>query len=81
MTTAAPKYVDRAAARRETHGQPDHPVPEAKRRKLVADGPPPPAPPPVQPNKNGLDAFNVGAKMLEKMVSTLSVDSSLALIC
>lgn len=44
---------------------------EAKRRKLAADGPPPPAPPPVQPNKNGIEDTNVGAKMLEKMVRSL----------
>ncbi|KAK4705775.1 hypothetical protein P7C70_g438, partial [Phenoliferia sp. Uapishka_3] len=65
--TAAPQYVDRAAARRQVHHQPDHPVPEAKRRKLAADGPPPPPPPPEQPNKNGIEESNVGAKMLQKM--------------
>lgn len=69
--TLAPKYVDRAAARREVFNQPDHPVPEAKRRKIAVDGPLAPAPPPEQPNRNGIEESNVGAKMLEKMVRYL----------
>ncbi|KAM0752948.1 hypothetical protein T439DRAFT_378702 [Meredithblackwellia eburnea MCA 4105] len=64
--SATPKYVDRAAARREAFNQPDHPMPDPKRRK-VDNLPPPPPPPPVQPNKNGIEGSNVGAKMLEKM--------------
>ncbi|KAI5481851.1 RNA-binding protein [Pseudohyphozyma bogoriensis] len=63
---SAPKYIDRAAARREAFNQPDHPVPESKKRKAIED-PAPPPPPPVQPNKNGIEETNVGAKMLEKM--------------
>ncbi|GAA5945160.1 hypothetical protein JCM3775_004875 [Rhodotorula graminis] len=63
-----PKYVDRAAARRDVHGAIDEgPVagPGGKKRKF--DGPEPPAPAPAAPNKDGLEQSNAGRKMLEKM--------------
>ncbi|BGP16678.1 hypothetical protein JCM10213v2_004680 [Rhodosporidiobolus nylandii] len=63
-----PKYVDRAAARREALGQSDHP--DAKganggRKKI--EGPEPPAKVGEAPNKDGLEESNAGRKMLEKM--------------
>lgn len=64
---SGPKYVDRAAARREQFGQPEHPVREGYKkavqveRSVVAE----------QPNKNGIEESNVGSKMLEKMVSLM----------
>lgn len=67
-----PKYFDRAAARRSTYNQADHPEPPTKRKKF--DGPEPPAPIPEAPNKDGLDESNTGMKMLEKMVSFNSSD-------
>ncbi|GAA5939364.1 uncharacterized protein JCM15063_004499 [Sporobolomyces koalae] len=60
-----PKYVDRAAARRSTYNQADHPEPPTKRKKF--DAPEPPAPVPEAPNKDGLEETNAGMKMLEKM--------------
>ncbi|GAA5937958.1 hypothetical protein JCM1841_005036 [Sporobolomyces salmonicolor] len=60
-----PKYVDRAAARRETYSQPDHPEPPQKRKKF--DAPETPKPAPEAPNKGGLEESNAGLKMLEKM--------------
>ncbi|GAA6048600.1 hypothetical protein JCM3770_002049 [Rhodotorula araucariae] len=64
---AKPKYVDRAAARREVHGATeDGPAgPGAKKRKF--DGPEPPLPAGEAPNKDGLEESNAGRKMLEKM--------------
>lgn len=64
LDTDAPKYVDRAAARREAFHQTDKPKNE-KRKKF--EGPPPPAVT-EQPNKDGIEESNVGSKMLEKMV-------------
>ncbi|GAA5874348.1 hypothetical protein JCM16303_005821 [Sporobolomyces ruberrimus] len=60
-----PKYVDRAAVRRSTYNQSDHPEPPTKRKKFEA----PEAPTPVAeaPNKDGLEETNAGMKMLEKM--------------
>ena len=73
-----PKYVDRAAARREAFNQPHKPK-EARwqppwklqQQQQAASAPPPPPPPPptVQPNKDGIQESNVGSKLLEKMVS------------
>ncbi|GAA5913667.1 uncharacterized protein JCM6883_004044 [Sporobolomyces salmoneus] len=60
-----PKYVDRAAVRRSTYNQSDHPEPPSKRKKFEA--PEAPAPPPEAPNKDGLEETNAGMKMLEKM--------------
>ncbi|GAA6039432.1 hypothetical protein JCM8097_009543 [Rhodosporidiobolus ruineniae] len=61
-----PKYVDRAAARREALGQSDHPEDGRGGKKKKFDGPE--APKPVeQPNKDGLEESNAGRKMLEKM--------------
>lgn len=67
-TSNAPQYVDRAAARREALGQPDHPVHQKKRK---FEGPAPPAQKVEQPNRANveIEESNVGSKMLEKMVS------------
>lgn len=66
--SSTPKYIDRAAARREALGQPDHPAPEKKRR---FEGPPPREPPaPPRPANVAIEETNVGSKMLEKMVSS-----------
>ncbi|GAA5857770.1 hypothetical protein JCM1840_000901 [Sporobolomyces johnsonii] len=65
VSTQQPKYVDRAAARRETYSQPDHPEPPQKRKKFEAPEAPKPAP--EAPNKDGLEESNAGLKMLEKM--------------
>ncbi|GAA5843611.1 hypothetical protein JCM9279_000807 [Rhodotorula babjevae] len=63
-----PKYVDRAAARRDVHGAIDEgPVGGAGAKKRKFDGPEPPAPAPAAPNKDGLEESNAGRKMLEKM--------------
>ncbi|GAA5967740.1 hypothetical protein JCM11641_005751 [Rhodosporidiobolus odoratus] len=59
-----PKYVDRAAARREALGESDEPVRGKGKKRFEA----PEAPKPVeQPNKDGLEESNKGLKMLEKM--------------
>ncbi|ORY84110.1 hypothetical protein BCR35DRAFT_324803 [Leucosporidium creatinivorum] len=65
-TSNGPQYVDRAAARREALGQPDHPVHQKKRK---FEGPAPPAPKVEQPNRANveIEESNVGSKMLEKM--------------
>lgn len=68
-TASTPKYRDRALERREAYGQPDAPMPQAK-KKRYAEGPappPPPPPPPVQPNKDGLEETNKGSQMLKAM--------------
>lgn len=66
---AKPKYVDRAAARRDVHGAIEEgPVGGAGAKKRKFDGPEPPAPAPAAPNKDGLEESNAGRKMLEKMV-------------
>ncbi|GAA5896834.1 hypothetical protein JCM8208_007103 [Rhodotorula glutinis] len=65
---AKPKYVDRAAARRDVHGAIDEgPVAGSSGKKRKFDGPEPPAPAPAAPNKDGLEESNAGRKMLEKM--------------
>jgi len=69
-STEQPKYVDRAAVRRSTYNQSDHPEPPSKRKKF--DAPEPPAPTPEAPNKDGLEETNTGMKMLEKMVRYIS---------
>ncbi|KAH9459470.1 hypothetical protein Pst134EA_019623 [Puccinia striiformis f. sp. tritici] len=62
------KYTDRAAARREAFGQPDAPNADKHEAKKARFEPaPPPALPPAQPDKDGIQATNVGSKMLEKM--------------
>ncbi|PLW17265.1 hypothetical protein PCANC_11638 [Puccinia coronata f. sp. avenae] len=62
------KYTDRAAARREAYGQPDAPNADKHEAKKARYEPaPPPALPPAQPDKDGIQATNVGSKMLEKM--------------
>lgn len=57
-------YVDRAAARREAHDEPEQPSVDPRKRKasLSAAG----------PKSNAIEEGN-GAKMLEKMVSLLSL--------
>lgn len=63
-----PWYRDRAAERRIALNQPDKPISESGSFKRVkVDAPPPAAqePPPVQPNKEGIEASNIGRKMLE----------------
>ncbi|GAA5979661.1 hypothetical protein JCM5350_003801 [Sporobolomyces pararoseus] len=64
-STEQPKYVDRAAVRRQTYNQSDHPEPPTKKKKF--DAPEPRAPTPEAPNKDGLEETNAGMKMLEKM--------------
>ncbi|KAL7339517.1 RNA-directed RNA polymerase 2 [Rhodotorula toruloides] len=65
-SSSKPKYVDRAAARREALGASDGPEHgQGKKRKF--DGPEPPKPLPPGPNKDGLEESNAGRKMLEKM--------------
>lgn len=70
--SSPPKYVDRAAARREALGQPEHPSQDRKRKlgadpSLITTTMAPSVP--DQVNKSGIDPLsNVGAKMLEKMV-------------
>lgn len=71
ITTTAEKsvkYTDRAAARREAYGQPDAPNADKHEAKKVRYEPAPPAAvPAAQPDKDGIQANNVGSKMLEKM--------------
>ncbi|WAR59263.1 hypothetical protein PtB15_10B605 [Puccinia triticina] len=65
---SAPKYTDRAAARREAYGQPDAPNADKHEAKKARYEPAPaPAVPTAQPDKDGIQATNVGSKMLEKM--------------
>lgn len=65
--STSPKYVDRAAARREAFAQPEHPVGDKKRK---FEGPPPREPAaPARPANQAIEESNVGSKMLEKMVS------------
>ncbi|KAI8452906.1 hypothetical protein BY996DRAFT_4583894, partial [Phakopsora pachyrhizi] len=65
---AAPKYTDRAAARREVYGQPDAPDSDKHQAKKARYEPAPlPPQPPAQPDKDGIQSTNVGSKMLEKM--------------
>ena len=47
-------------------------MPEPKKQKKSASGPPPVLPT-VQPNKDGIEETNVGSKMLEKMGWTRGV--------
>ncbi|GAA5999860.1 hypothetical protein JCM10207_005943 [Rhodosporidiobolus poonsookiae] len=61
-----PKYVDRAAARREALGQSEHPETGNGKGKKKFEAPER-AKLPEQPNKDGLDESNAGRKMLEKM--------------
>ncbi|KAA1121129.1 hypothetical protein PGTUg99_016329 [Puccinia graminis f. sp. tritici] len=62
------KYTDRAAARREAYGQPDAPNADKHEAKKARYEPAPaPAVPAAQPDKEGIQATNVGSKMLEKM--------------
>jgi len=62
------KYTDRAAARREAYGQPDAPNADKHEAKKARYEPAPPAAvPAAQPDKDGIQATNVGSKMLEKM--------------
>ncbi|SCV72033.1 BQ2448_4727 [Microbotryum intermedium] len=60
-----PRYIDRAAARREHFHQPDKPERESKEKKRFEG--PPPREELVQPNNEGIQDTNVGSKMLEKM--------------
>lgn len=74
-----PKYVDRAAARREALGQDDSHGPggagAGKKRKF--DGPEKEEKAVVvPPNQNGLEESNAGRKMLEKMVRVAVLSSS-----
>lgn len=65
---ATPKYTDRAAARREAYGQPDAPDADKHEAKKARYEPAPqPILAPAQPDKDGIQATNVGSKMLEKM--------------
>ncbi|GEM09998.1 RNA-directed RNA polymerase 2 [Rhodotorula toruloides] len=61
-----PKYVDRAAARREALGASDG-TEHGQGKKRKFDGPEPSKPLPPGPNKDGLEESNAGRKMLEKM--------------
>ncbi|KAH9811955.1 hypothetical protein DFH28DRAFT_1084511 [Melampsora americana] len=63
------KYTDRAAARREVYGQPDVPSNADKHEAKKARYEPAPLPveAPVQPDKDGIQATNVGSQMLAKM--------------
>ncbi|KAK4047161.1 hypothetical protein OIV83_005613 [Microbotryomycetes sp. JL201] len=68
VAQALPKYVDRAAQRREALGQSDHPgMTDSKKRKF--DGPAPPSQPSSVPKKTteAIEESNVGSKMLAKM--------------
>lgn len=66
-SSSKPKYVDRAAARREALGPSDG-LEHGQGKKRKFDGPEPPKPLPPGPNKDGLEEGNAGRKMLEKMV-------------
>lgn len=59
-----PKYTDRAAARREAYGQPDAPNADKHEAKKARYEPAPtPIQPPAQPDKDGIQATNVGSKV------------------
>jgi hypothetical protein len=68
-----PAYVDRAAARREAFNQPEKPqiasTSNNKRRKTTQEPQPVAAAPPKKDGRTAIEEDNVGAKMLEKMVS------------
>jgi hypothetical protein len=66
-----PKYVDRAAARREALGQNDEDHGGGKGKKKFAAPVKEPSPDP--PNQDGLEVSNAGRKMLEKMVRSCSL--------
>ena len=72
-------YVDRSAKRREAFNQPETPkVSSSSTRSSSKRSLPAPPPPPVviRPNQDGIEASNVGSKMLEKMVSRLLIQLS-----
>lgn len=66
----APKYVDRAAARREAFNQPEQPTREGYKKKIVINttGEAKNKAVPVVDARDGIEESNVGSKMLEKMV-------------
>lgn len=75
-TDSKPKYVDRAAARREALGQNDADHGGKGKKKGAI---PVREPSPEQPNQDGLEESNAGRKMLEKMVRPPQILLSLIL--